>query len=123
MVRARKPARLPVVMTRDEVRALLARLDGRMWLLAALLYGSGMRLMEGIHLRVKDVEFDGLRILVRDGKGGKDRATLLPEALVEPLRRQLAYAKSLHDADLAEGFGEVYLPFALARKYPLAAAS
>jgi len=123
VVRARKPARLPVVMTRDEVRALLARLDGRMWLLAALLYGSGMRLMEGIRLRVKDVEFDGLRILVRDGKGGKDRATLLPEALVEPLRRQLAYAKSLHDADLSEGFGEVYLPFALARKYPRAAAS
>lgn len=117
-VRARRPSRLPVVLTRDEVRALLARLDGAHWLAASLLYGAGLRLLECLRLRVKDVDFPRHQLLVRDGKGQKDRATLLPSALEEPLRRQIARALELHRQDLATGHGRVYLPFALSRKYP-----
>lgn len=115
---AKASAHLPVVLTLDEVRAVLARLAGINWLIASFLYGSGLRLMEAVRLRVKDVEFSRREILVRDGKGGKDRVTMLPDRLVEPLRDHLARVKRVHDQDLAAGYGEVYLPFALARKYP-----
>jgi integron integrase len=116
--RAKKPQRLPVVFRREEVRAVLSYLRGEMWLMASLLYGSGLRLMECLRLRVKDVDFPRLQITVREGKGNKDRVTMLPASLVEPLQRQLVRARTLHEADLLEGFGRVYLPFALARKYP-----
>lgn len=116
--RAKKPKRLPVVFTTDEVKAVLGRLRAEMWLMASLLYGSGLRLMECVRLRVKDVDFAQLQIVVREGKGEKDRVTMLPSPLVEPLRRQLERARALHEADIREGFGRVYLPYALARKYP-----
>jgi integron integrase len=115
---AKKPARLPVVLTPAEVRAVLARLEGRDWLMASLLYGGGLRLMECVRLRVQDVDFGYRQILVRDGKGQKDRVTLLPESVSEPLKLHLDRVRALHEEDLREGFGEVYLPFALSRKYP-----
>jgi integron integrase len=115
---AKKPARLPVVLTPAEVRAVLSRLEGRDWLMASLLYGGGLRLMECVRLRVQDVDFGYRQILVRDGKGQKDRVTMLPESASEPLKLHLNRVKALHEEDLREGFGEVYLPFALSRKYP-----
>ena len=115
--RAKRPARLPVVLTVAEVRAVLARLNGRHWLMASLLYGSGLRLMECVRLRVKDLDFAYRQITVRDGKGQKDRVTMLPQSLSEPLQQHLEKVKALHEQDLAAGFGEVYLPFALERKY------
>ena len=121
VVRAKRPERLPVVLTRGEVKAVLAKLDGSPRLVATLLYGTGMRLLEGLRLRVKDVDFGLNQILVRDGKGMKDRLTMLPAALRQPLQRHLAAVRALHEADLREGFGSVYLPDALARKYPSAA--
>jgi integron integrase len=123
IVRAKRPARVPVVLTADEVEALLAQLDGTRWLAASLLYATGMRLLEGLRLRVKDVDFERREITVRDGKGGRDRRTMLSERLIEPLRSHLARVKLVHERDLSEGFGEVYLPFALARKYPHAGRS
>jgi integron integrase len=117
---AKSARRLPVVLTEEEVRALLAQLKGVHWLLATLLYGAGLRLMEAVRLRVKDIDFARREIVVRDGKGGKDRVTVLPAKLVEPLRQQLARARELHSSDCLAGYGEVYLPFALARKYPRA---
>jgi integron integrase len=116
--RAKKPAKLPTVFTKEEARAVLRHLDGSKWLMASLLYGSGLRLMECLRLRVKDVDFGYGQIIVRDGKGQKDRVTVLPEALKEPLRRHLDKVQALHQKDLKEGFGEVYLPFALEKKYP-----
>jgi integron integrase len=118
--RAKKPARLPVVLTRDEVRKIFAHLHGTCRLMAGLLYGSGLRLMECVRLRVKDVDLGYLRITVRDGKGGKDRITMLPVNLAEPLRKHLAKAKSEHEEDVKAGFGSVHLPTALARKFPKA---
>ena len=115
--RAKRPIRLPVVLTETEVRAVLAHLDGRNWLMASLLYGAGLRLMECLRLRVKDVDFEYRQITIRDGKGNKDRRTMLPETSIGPLRNQLERAKALHQQDLAAGFGEAYLPFALDRKY------
>jgi integron integrase len=115
---AKASAHLPVVLTMEEVRAVLGRLTGVNWLIASLLYGSGLRLMEAIRLRVKDVEFTRREVLVRDGKGGKDRVTMLSDRLIEPLRDHCARVKRVHEQDLAAGYGEVYLPFALARKYP-----
>jgi integron integrase len=123
MVRAKRPAHVPVVLTSNEVRTLLAQLDGTRWLAASLLYATGMRLLEGLRLRVKDVDFERREITVRDGKGGRDRRTMLSERLIEPLRSHRARVKLVHERDLAEGFGEVYLPFALARKYPHAGRS
>lgn len=116
VVRAKRPRRVPVVLARDEVQRLLAVMDGRTWLLASLLYGTGMRIMEALRLRVKDVDFAQHTIIVRDGKGGKDRHTVLPRSLVEPLQREVERARVLHEADCAAGFGEVWLPHALARK-------
>jgi integron integrase len=118
--RAQKPKRLPVVFTRDEVKAVLGHLRAEMWLMASLLYGSGLRLMECMRLRVKDVDLAQLQIIVREGKGAKDRVTVLPALLVEPLQRQLERARALHEADIRAGYGRVYLPYALARKYPTA---
>lgn len=116
--RAKKPRRLPVVLSREEVAALLAEMDGVTWLMAALLYGSGLRLMECVRLRVLDVDFVRREITVRRGKGGKDRRTMLPAMAVEALQDQLAEARRMHERDLAAGCGAVWLPDALARKYP-----
>lgn len=120
VVRAKRPRRLPTVLSREEVSRLLAGMEGRPWLIASLLYGSGMRLMECLRLRVKDIDFSRGEILVREGKGGKDRRTVLPRALIEPLQREIDRARSLHGHDLAAGFGETRLPHALSRKYPRA---
>ena len=120
VVRAKRPRRVPTVLAREEVARLLAAMDGRPWLIASLLYGTGMRLMEGLRLRVKDVDFAGNEIVVRDGKGGKDRHTMLPRSLVEPLQRQVERARILYAQDLASGVAQVWLPHALARKYPRA---
>jgi integron integrase len=119
--RVKTPARLPVVLTRDEVIRILARLTGVHRLIGGLLYGTGLRIMEAMRLRVKDVEFTRHEILVRDGKGNKDRVTMLPIRLVGALHEQVHHARELHRGDLAEGFGAVWLPFALDRKYPGAA--
>lgn len=115
---AKKPRRLPVVLTEDEVRAVLANLEGVHWLVAALLYGAGLRLMEALRLRVQDVDFKRREVLVRNGKGFKDRVTMLPDKLAGRLQSHLATVRFLHEKDLAEGFGEVHLPYALDRKYP-----
>ena len=123
VVQAKVSKRLPVVLTPREVRALMDELNGTMGLIVSLLYGTGMRLLEGLRLRVKDVEFERREIVVRDGKGGKDRVTVLPENLVLPLQDQMAHARRLHDVDLADGFGEVWLPDALAVEYPKAGKS
>lgn len=120
VVRAKRPQRLPVVLTEDEVRRLLSRLDGRDWLMASLLYGTGMRLMECVRLRVKDVDFARNEIIVRDGKGGKDRRTVLPASLNGALQQQLARVTEIHRDDSATDWAGVYLPHALARKYPKA---
>jgi integrase len=119
-VRAKRPQRLPVVLSREEVGRLLRHLDGPYWLAASLLYGSGLRLMECLRLRVKDLEFEHRAITVRSGKGGKDRVVTLPDPCMVPLRRQLNAVRNLHDKDLRDGFGAVWLPHALARKYPQA---
>ena len=118
--RAKTPKRLPVVLTQEETQAVLSRLKGTHWLVAGLLYGSGLRIMEALRLRVKDLEFTRGEILVREGKGFKDRVTMLPATLVEPLRAHLKQVRALHEQDVAEGYGEVYLPYALDRKYPSA---
>ncbi len=120
VTRAKAPKRLPVVLTVAETRAVLSQLSGAHALIAGLLYGAGMRLMEAVRLRVKDIEFVRHEILVREGKGDKDRVTMLPEAVIPALKLHLAKVQALHDEDLALGFGEVYLPFALDRKYPAA---
>jgi len=116
--RAHKPKRLPVVFTRDETKRVLANLEGTHWLITALLYGSGLRLMECLRLRVKDIDFTFGQITVRDGKGEKDRITMLPARLKQPLMRHLQKVKVLHEEDLRAGYGDVFLPYALARKYP-----
>lgn len=118
ITQAKAPKRMPVVLTVSEVQSVLSRLSGTHLLIASLLYGGGMRLMEAVRLRVKDVDFARREILVREGKGFKDRVTMLPEAVIEPLKAHLAKVKTLHGEDLAQGFGEVYLPFALNKKYP-----
>jgi integron integrase len=118
---AKRPQRLPVILTRDEVDRVLDRMSGTSGLLARLLYGAGLRLMEAARLRVKDVDLVRREILVRDGKGAKDRVTMLPAILIEPLKAQLEVARALHRRDLADGVGAVYLPFALERKYRNAA--
>ena len=115
--RAKKPSRLPVVFSRAEAQAVLAQLDASLWLMASLLYGSGLRLMECLRLRVKDIDFGLNQIIVRDGKGGRDRVTVLPDSVKAPMQRHLAKVKALHERDLREGFGDVYLPYALEKKY------
>ncbi len=117
-IRAKKPKRLPTVLTREEVARVLVQLSGTHRLMAQLLYGSGLRLMECVRLRVKDVDFAQRQMIVRDGKGMQDRVTVLPDVLVAPLQEHVQRVKRLHDEDLARGQGSVYLPFALERKYP-----
>jgi len=118
VIRARKPTRQPVVMTRDEVKAVLANLSGDKWLMASLMYGAGLHLMECIRLRVQDIDFSRNEIIVRDGKGAKDRVTMLPESLKAPLLEHLKRLKSIHERDLGDGWGSVPMPDALDRKYP-----
>jgi len=118
--RAKRPARLPTVLTAAEMERLLAQMHGPRWMMASLLYGAGLRLRECLKLRVKDVDFGYRQILVRDGKGGKDRVTMLPAAIVGPLELHLVRVKVLHERDVAEGYGDVELPDAIARKYPRA---
>ena len=120
VIQAKRSPRLPVVLNPGEVRVLLDQMEGVMALVARLLYGTGMRLMEGLRLRVKDVDFERREIIVRDGKGGKDRVTMLPDCLVTPLRAHLDKVRTLHQQDLAEGFGQVFLPDALAEKFKAA---
>jgi integron integrase len=121
--RAKRPKRVPVVFTPEEVRRVLANISGTHLIMASLLYGSGLRLMECVRLRVKDIDFQYKQIAVRDGKGGRDRRTILPQSLIEPLQRHLARVKLQHEDDVRSGHGAVYLPYALERKYPNAATS
>jgi integron integrase len=118
VTQAKMPKRLPVVLAKDEVQAVLNRLDGTMWLIASLLYGSGLRVMECLRLRIKDVDLARREILVREGKGFKDRVTMLPVSLVEPLKQHLLKVQALHNEDLSAGYGDVFMPMALDRKYP-----
>ncbi len=118
VVRAKRPEHLPIVFTPQEAKAILAKLNGVAFLVASLLYGSGLRLIEALRLRVKDIDFETMQITVRDGKGAKDRVTMLPVSLCELLREHLTKVKLMHTEDLRRGLGEVWLPFALARKYP-----
>jgi integron integrase len=121
IVRAKRPARLPVVLTRQEVRRVLDRMKGTPWIVASLLYGSGLRLMEGLRLRIKDVDFERLEVTVREGKGRRDRLTLLPERIVRPLAAHIEWVRRQHQEDLRRGHGCVELPHAIASKYPRAA--
>lgn len=120
VVIAKVPQRLPVVLTAREVRSLLHELNGTTALVASLLYGTGMRLMEGLRLRVKDIDFEGREIVIREGKGSKDRVTVLPENLIDPLQQRLRKTQQLHQTDLDAGYGEVHMPDALQVKYPKA---
>ena len=115
---AKKSERVPVVLTKEEAKLIIDQLSGTNWLIANLLYGSGLRLIEALRLRVKDLDFGYRQVVVRDGKGGKDRFTVLPNILIEPLQKQLLSAQKLHELDLRHGLGRVEMPFALARKYP-----
>ena len=117
LIRAKRPSKLPVVFTREEVRKLWIQLTGTHWIMGQLLYGAGLRLMECLRLRVKDVDFGYKQIVVRDGKGHKDRVTMLSEIIIEPLQRHLAKIRQIHQQDLDAGFGTAYLPYALERKY------
>ncbi len=116
--RAKRPEHLPVVFTPAEAKAILANISGVPFLVASLLYGAGMRLTEALHLRVKDLDFGTNQITVRDGKGAKDRVTMLPDSLREPLKQHLMKVKFIHTEDLRRGFGAIWMPYALNRKYP-----
>jgi integron integrase len=117
-VRAKNPKRWPTVLTKEETLIVIARLSGTQRLMAKLLYGGGLRLMECLRLRVKDFDFAQHQIIVRDGKGMEDRLTTLPDSLISPLQEHLSHVKHLHAQDVAQGVGAAYLPFALERKYP-----
>lgn len=115
---AKKSSHIPVVLTKEEVKQIIGQLNGTNWLIANLLYGAGLRLTEALRLRVKDLDFGFRQIVISDGKGAKDRFTILPNGLIEPLQEQLSAAQKLHEQDLRRGLGRVEMPFALARKYP-----
>jgi len=121
LIRAKRQKRLPVVLTKEEVKSVLRFLEGDKWLMAMLMYGAGLRLMECLRLRVKDIDFSTNQIVVRDGKGNKDRLTMLPTGVKKLLIEHLERVKELHQRDLREGFGRVYVPYVLGRKYPNAA--
>jgi integron integrase len=121
VAQAKAPKRLPMVLGRDEMQAILTRLTGTHWLIASLLYGTGMRIMECLRLRVQEVDMKRKEIFIRDGKGAKDRITMLPVSLIQPLQAHFVKVRELHQGDLAAGYGAVYLPHALERKYPNAA--
>jgi len=118
VLRAKRPERLPVVFTQEEAKAILAHLTGVPFLVASLLYGAGLRLTEALHLRVKDIDFETGQITVRDGKGAKDRMTILPDSLRDPLEMHLIKVKFIHEEDLKRGFGAIWMPYALNQKYP-----
>ena len=118
VVRAKRPKRLPVVLTKTEVNTLLSAMTGTSSIVVRLLYGTGMRLMEAVRLRIQDIDFDQNQIVVRSGKGDKDRITMLPASMADELMRHFQKVRDLHNNDLEEGYGRVYLPFALDRKYP-----
>jgi integron integrase len=118
VIRAKKKKRLPVVMTRDEIKAVLGQLTGDKWLMVSLMYGAGLRLMECLQLRVQNIDFEKRELLIRDGKGAKDRRSVLPGSMIEPLKEHLGRVRELHARDLADGWGRVKLPDALGRKYP-----
>ena len=118
VIRARKPKHLPVVLSREEVKAVLSNLFGDKWLMVSLIYGTGIRLMECLNLRVQDIDFSRCELVIRSGKGNKDRITMLPVSLKTPLLRHIEKVKEIHLCDLAEGWGSVQLPYALDRKYP-----
>ncbi|MGH7573519.1 MAG: integron integrase, partial [Longimicrobiales bacterium] len=118
VVRARRPKRLPVVLTADEVSQIMAQLSGDKWVIAMLLYGGGLRLLEALHLRIKDLDLERHEVTVRGGKGDKDRVTTMPRAASRPLREHLRRVQAIHQQDLADGYGRVELPYALDRKYP-----
>lgn len=120
IVRAKRPGKIPTVLSREETMRLLAALEGAHWVMGALMYGAGLRLMECVRLRIKDVDFERREIVVRHGKGGKDRRVPLPGKLVEPLKDRVQRTRVLHGQDLLDGYGRVWLPHALARKYPAA---
>lgn len=120
VTRAKKPKRLPVVLSREEVRSVLNSMEGTPRLVAGLLYGAGLRLLDGLRLRVQDIDFAANELLIRDGKGGKDRRTMLPQSLVPLLQSHLEHVRQQHVNDLAQGHGSTWLPHALARKYPRA---
>ncbi|MDH3414273.1 MAG: integron integrase [Gammaproteobacteria bacterium] len=120
LVRPKRPARLPVVLSVDEVARILKALEGQHWLIGCLLYGSGLRLMEGVRIRVKDLDFEHRAVVVRDGKGGKDRVVTLPDEMVVPLRRHLEARRTVFERDVASGHGAAWLPHGLKRKYPRA---
>jgi integron integrase len=117
-IRPGRPKRVPTVLSRDEAKRVISRMDGVHKLMTQILYGSGLRLMEVMRLRVKDLDFENHQIIVRDGKGENDRITMFPDLLIEPLRLHLQQVRALHELDLARGYGTVYLPYALDRKYP-----
>jgi integron integrase len=117
-VRAKRPKRLPTVLSRQEAHAVLNCMSGETQLMAKLLYGAGLRLSECVRLRVKDLDFEQRKVIVRDGKGARDRASILPESLIEPIQHHLVRVQAIHAADLNAGLGGVYLPHALAKKYP-----
>ena len=117
-IRAKRSVRLPVVMTKDETLKVIAFLTGMNKLIAKLLYGSGLRLMECLRLRIKDIDFDMSQVIVRDGKGAKDRVTILPENVKSEIKTHLEKVKAIHKDDLSRGYGRVYLPYALKKKYP-----
>ena len=122
VVRANRPKRLPIVLTKPEVRSVLAELDGAYQLIGRILYGGGLRLLESLRLRIKDIDFHANEIIIREGKGNKDRRTMLPAAIEPALMAQIARVQKLHDKDLQAGFGRVFLPTSLDRKFPSAAA-
>lgn len=117
-IRPTKPKRIPTVLSRDEAKRIIARMEGVYKLMTQIMYGSGLRLMEVIRLRVKDLDFDNRQIVVRDGKGENDRVTPFPEALIAPMRLHIHQVRIQHELDLAQNYGTVYLPYALERKYP-----
>jgi integron integrase len=123
VVRASRPRRLPVVLTQAEARAVIAQLQGTPWLVVSLLYGSGLRVLEALRLRVKDLEFNVQQIIVRSGKGSKDRVSVLPATLVDPLQVHLRRVREQHELAIKGGYGTVEMPYALARKYPAAETS
>ena len=118
IVRASRSNHIPVVFTKDEVHRLLNNLTDIHWLLATLIYGSGMRIRECLRLRIKDIDIQSNQIIIRDGKGYKDRVTILPQICKPEITRQITYVKTIHEQDIKQGLGSVHMPFALARKYP-----
>lgn len=117
-LRPQKSKTIPMVLSKAEAKLVISKMTGIYQIIAQILYGSGLRIMEALRLRIKDIDFDNRQIIVRDGKGGDDRVTMLPESVIQPLRDHLRQVKLTHEKDLREGFGSVFLPNALARKYP-----